>query len=779
MSADWPIWLILLLSGITVVALGVLAVRGRLPLQPLPEAVSTVPLLELPTDRALTAPEVEGVRFETGLRGYDPGPVDAHLEEWIRWLRPAAADAEEVPARPATDVTFPVVLRGYRMEQVDEVLGRLGEGETPQGEVLGRLGEGETPQGEVLEQPRTLTDARESDGPRRESDWPDRDSDVVPSARAPREITPHADVAWRPRLDLVVLGIYLLLGLWLFRRVLVDPHGAYLSHGVHDQQMWEWFFAAGADGVRHLQNPLFSHLQNAPDGVNIMANASSLGLGLPLAPLTLLVSPQITFLLIELTGLVGTAASWYWLFCKRLGVRRVGAAVGGGFVGFAPAMVSHANGHPNWVALFLFPLIVDRVLHLADGGPRVRGALVLAALVTWQIFIAEEPLLLAAIGMAIMGVVLILQRRLDVRTLAPGLGLAALVTSALVAFPLWWQFRGPGSYSSIWHPPTGNDLAAVWSRATRSIGADPWAAAALSMNRTEENSFFGIPLLIVATAVVVLLWRRRPIVRALSALIVISIWLSLGPTVLLHGKPTPIPALWALFDDLPLLSNVVATRFAMLALPAFGALLALGIHEGNGWLRHRLSTRSRLGNSGWTSVATVVPALAVILALVPVFPTPLVADSRTPIPAFFTTGEWQQWIHGGSLVTVPPTDLRDTRGLEWQMAAGMGFNLVSGYFVGPDGSPTRTGIYGPPARPTTLWLQRTVDTKLAQPPAPDQRAQLIEDLRFWRADAVVLQADSASEQAMLLLESLRPFLGEPEVSAGVWVWDVRSLRDRP
>ena len=69
--------------------------------------------------------------------------------------------------------------------------------------------------------------------------------------------------------------------------------------------------------------------------------------------------------------------------------------------------------------------------------------------------------------------------------------------------PLWWQFAGPQSYGDIWHPPAGNDLAQLWGRATRSIGADPFASAALSMNRTEENSFFGIPLLLAAAAVVV------------------------------------------------------------------------------------------------------------------------------------------------------------------------------------------------------------------------------------------------------------------------------------
>ena len=50
---------------------------------------------------------------------------------------------------------------------------------------------------------------------------------------------------------------------------------------------------------------------------------------------------------IELLGLAGTAAAWYW-FMRRRGLVRPAAAVGGWVTGFAPAMVSHANGHPNF-----------------------------------------------------------------------------------------------------------------------------------------------------------------------------------------------------------------------------------------------------------------------------------------------------------------------------------------------------------------------------------------------------------------------------------------------
>ena len=48
-----------------------------------------------------------------------------------------------------------------------------------------------------------------------------------------------------------------------------------------------------------------------------------------------------------------------------VGSRGRGLARGAGFCAFAPAMVSHANGHPNIVSQFVVPLIVWRTLRAA------------------------------------------------------------------------------------------------------------------------------------------------------------------------------------------------------------------------------------------------------------------------------------------------------------------------------------------------------------------------------------------------------------------------------
>ena len=169
------------------------------------------------------------------------------------------------------------------------------------------------------------------------------------------------------RSDLWAPLAYLLLAGWVLAGLVANVRTGYLSQGVQDQQAFEWYFGAAAHNLTSLSNPLFSDLQNFPAGVNLMANAAVLGLGIPLAPLTLLAGPQVTFLVVELLGLALTASAWFWLFRRHLAVHPLAAAIGAGFVGFAPGMVSHANGHPNFVAQFLVPVIVDRVLRLAQG----------------------------------------------------------------------------------------------------------------------------------------------------------------------------------------------------------------------------------------------------------------------------------------------------------------------------------------------------------------------------------------------------------------------------
>jgi hypothetical protein len=672
------------------------------------------------------------------------------------------ADAPVGPARPlGVGPGFGGQARGYRMDQVDTVVDSLEARIAEHDLEIARL------RGEVPDRPARLAAPPSTPQALLETRGTEDEPPPRPGPAAGRDELPAVGRPVRlRRSDLWAPAAYLLLACWVLAGLLASPRTGYLSQGVQDQQAFEWYFGAAAHNLTSLANPLFSDLQNFPAGVNLMANAAVLGLGVPLAPLTLLAGPSVTFLVVELLGLTLTASAWYWLFRRHLVVHPLAAAIAAGFVGFAPGMVSHANGHPNFVAQFLVPLVVDRVLRLAQGQRPVRDGVVLGLLAAWQVFVGEEVLLLTAFGLAVGAVVYLAHGRLPVRRMLPGLAVGVAVCLAIVAVPLWWQFTGPQSYGDIWHPPAGNDLAQLWGRATRTVGADPWASAALSMNRTEENSFFGVPLLLAAAAVVLVL-RRRVLVQALGAVVVVSCWLSLGEEVVVHGRSTGIPGPWALLEQLPVLGNVLPTRFALVAVPALGALLALGIEE-----VRRVATRY-VGHAG---AGLAVGAVAGALVLLPVLPTPLVVDQRAEMPAFFSDGAWRDWVdEGGSVLAAPAPWVADTRALEWQAQARWGFPVVAGYFVGPDTTAARGGQYGATPTALTQWMSDITQSGQAREVDPVELDEFRENLRAARVDAIVLP-DSRPE-APVLLTSLSSAFGEPTHTGGVHVWDVRDVTD--
>ncbi len=80
--------LALVAAALVVTVLGVAS--GRIPVDPLAEAVHTTPDTGLPEEP--TASDVDAVRFDTAMRGYRVDEVDAHLET----LREELAERERV-----------------------------------------------------------------------------------------------------------------------------------------------------------------------------------------------------------------------------------------------------------------------------------------------------------------------------------------------------------------------------------------------------------------------------------------------------------------------------------------------------------------------------------------------------------------------------------------------------------------------------------------------------------------------------------------------------------
>ncbi|WP_282781251.1 DUF6541 family protein [Nocardia sp. CC201C] len=622
----------------------------------------------------------------------------------------------------------------------------------------------------------------------RETDRPDEAGSAVavlertvpetaPPLSRPRRIAHRLRLA---RADLLIAGGYLTLAVLVLSGQWRHPDNGYLIKSGQDQTMWEWFFAVTAHKVANLENPLGTVLQNYPDGVNMMANTAMFGVGVPFTPITLLFGPTVTFVLVLTLGLAGTALAWYWLFSRHLVDSRPAAAIGGLFCGFAPGMISHGNAHPNFVVLLLLPVITAQFLRLAKRaetagedrdtatarpfGRRGRDAVILGLLVAMQIALGEEPLLIYAMAFGVFALVYYLHRPRAgwrvLRGITPTVALAALITVALTEIPLWWQFFGPQSYRSIDHGPMGNDLEALFQFPSESLGGMLSPGTNVAINPTEENSYFGWPLLLLVTVSAILLWRNR-VVRAASVVIVAFTLLSLGSTLMIGREDTGIALPWHWFEQLPLVNSVLESRFTFAAVPAIAAILALATQ--------RAVQYWRASATDWRPLAWFA---ALALALVPLTPTILPVVQRTPTPAFFADGTVNRYVTDGSVVIVPPPTPPDARALRWQTAADFSFPLAGGYFVGPTGV-DKKGRYGPDDRPTAALLMKA--QKGNRVPVVDDalRAQALADLRYWQADVLVLPPTENGEVLRLTVDQLLGFHGQ-RVN-GVWIWDVRGL----
>jgi hypothetical protein len=553
----------------------------------------------------------------------------------------------------------------------------------------------------------------------------------------------------------------------VFRPLWMDTGQAYLASSVQDQNMWEWFFAVTAEAVSSWSNPLFSDLQNYPVGVNLMSNTVMLGMGIPLTPVTLVFGPSVTWALVLTVGLAGTAFAWYWLLSRYLVDSRVAAAIGGMFAGFAPPVISHANAHPNFAVLFVLPLMLGWVLRLARGIRPVRSGVVLGLLGTWQVFLGEEPLLIAVMAFVVFAAVFALScpERIEaaVRPMATGLGVAAAVCLPLVAFPLWWQFAGPQSYGALEHGLVGNDLAAFTAFATESVAGHAETARDLSMNRTEENAFFGWPLMLVLLVVTVWLWRDAA-ARAVAVSMWVMAWISTGVLLTVGGTVTAIPGPWVGMFRLPLLESVLESRFALACVPLIGILLAMATQR-------VLTVRPRVAE--WRVPLRVIWFSALLTALLPIVPTELRVSERPDVPEFFAEGTWRDVVDpGGSVVVAPLPDPGNAEALHWQVRTGLEFPLAEGYFVGPGKDPAR-GTYGALRRETSSLLEDVADSGEVPEIGEQERSAAVRDLRFWQADVIVLAQQRHRDELRKTVDLLLDAPGRPV--DGVWFWDVRHL----
>ena len=585
-----------------------------------------------------------------------------------------------------------------------------------------------------------------------------------PVAPPPRPDVPEP--RWRRLRELGAYLSYLILAAVVLIRLWISPGGRVLDSNDDDHGFFLFVLAHGERVLFHGANPFWSDRLNSPDGVNMMANTSILALGLPFAPVTHLFGPGLSMVLLLTLSLAGTAAAWYWVLSRHLVRSRVAAWIGGLWCGFCPAMVSHANGHINFVAQFVVPFLVWQVLRLREPGRAVRGGVILGLLIALQAFLNEEVLLFTALtlGVFVLGYAAMAwpEAAAVARRFVAGLGVAGLTAGALLAYPLWWQFAGPGSYSGQPFTPDEyvTDLFSLGAYARQSLAGNGEVARSLSVSATEDNTFYGVPLVIMLVVCVVLVWRSVA-ARATALAGLVLLVASMGPYLKVAGHETALPLPFGLVSHIPVLDLVSVTRFAMATATVVGVLLALAADRAG-----RLPRRRRV--AFW---------IGLTVALIPVAPKPLPVVDAAPLPAFLAADLWRQYVPAGrSVVPVPLPEVTTGRaGMRWAALSGLEFPVPRGYFMGPRNPPAnRTGSWHAAPRFTSNLLWRVGAYGRIPRLTPDDYRHAIDDLVYWRAAVVVLVPGSRNGE--LLQATLTELLGQqPQQVGGVLLWDVRDL----
>ncbi|WP_203726701.1 hypothetical protein [Paractinoplanes durhamensis] len=516
--------------------------------------------------------------------------------------------------------------------------------------------------------------------------------------------------------------------------------------------------AHGERVVFYGDSPFYTDRLNFPDGVNLMANTSVLAISLPLAPVTHEFGPAVSFAVMLTVALAGTAGAWWWLLSRHLVESRVAAFAGGLWIGFAPGFVLHTNGQPNLACGFVVPFIVWQVIRLREPGRRWRGGALLGVLIAVQAFVGEEFLLLLAITLGFVAFFFAFSRP-PVRDFLAGLLVAAGVAGVLLAYPLYWQFFGPGHYSGLpfrpdlYATPLGSIVA--YPRGVLA-GNDAIAKRVGGGSLTEDATLWGPGACLMLLVSMALLWRSvaaRSVALAGLVLLVMSFGSRLRITKATSIGPAPLGWL----DRLPVFDLVSTSRYALATTTIVGVLFALA--------GDRVRRCSRLWRGAfWGGMA---------VAMVPLFPLPLHTRPAPPTPAFFADGNWRSYVPDGrSVVIVPlPAMVTGRDGMRIAALNHLDFPVPRGYFLGPKDPPRdNSGSWSPPARYTVLLLDGIRRTGRVPVLIGGERQAVLSDLRYWRAAIVVLLPAAPHRAAVRRV--LISVLGPPSAVGGVELWRV-------
>jgi hypothetical protein len=602
-------------------------------------------------------------------------------------------------------------------------------------------------------------------------------------------------------------ALYLILSIGLWWHVWSTAPSTVMTCDCTDAGRSLWYFEWSAFALAHGHQLLFSTWLFHPVGFNLLSDTGAPAITLIMSPVTLVFGPVVAINVASTLIPVLTALSMFWLLQRW--VRWTPAAFLGGLVyGFGTLVIVQLDfGWLNLACLALLPLMVaglDELFIRQEARPARVGA-ALALLMSVEFFVSTEMVLIISISV-VVGTILLIGHawlrhrevlRLRRRYALTGAGVAVVLTSALLAYPVWFVLAGPAHLSGmVWSTNVpgdlGNSAGNFWNR----LGQwGPVSSQFLSKEAHVLGGYLGPPspspsylgpglLVVVATGAVV--WRSDLRLRFFAVLGVISAALSLRVTGDRWGP-------WSIFYHLPVFDNVVQSRFDAVFGLCAAVMLAIIIDRSRSsalrWTmgrpgdgRPRDVTRRQAARRRWAGdvVALTVAAVALVPIVVVLAPGVPVRVQPVTVPEWFQKAPAH--LSPGQVVLTYPFATADSQSsIPWQAISGMHYQMAGG--GGPAGTVARAG-----ADKVGFHILAQASVPLGSAPAPT-RANLQgvrKALRDWGVTMVVVPGDAGLAEfqtgrgAPYGVAFFTAVLGSaPSYQDSAWVWTHVSHRPPP
>ncbi len=471
----------------------------------------------------------------------------------------------------------------------------------------------------------------------------------------------------RDRFGLTALAIYLVCSVIIFGRGLArNPAGSFVGLTA-DPSVYMWFLVWWPFAIVHRLNLFVTGLLWAPVGFNLTWTTGIPLAGLVAAPITARWGPVVAYNLLCL--LCPVLAGWTgFLLCRRVAARFWPSLAGGYIFGFSAYMLAEIRAHLLLILIFPIPLAVMLVLQRLNDEIRAMSFVVMMALVLIASFMLSLEMFatMTFFGAIALTLAVILEDdagRHRIYALFPQLAITYLIVFVVVS-PYLYYFFQPGFPRSPVNSPAGysadllNFIVPTPSNAIGTLGLLPSISRQFAGAVVETGACFGLPLLLIATIFLRAHWTQTRS-RLIAWFVLIVMIASLGPRlhvagVELFGLP------WKLFQHLPLINNALPGRFPPYAFLALAIVTAL-------WLASDAVSRA--------AKITGVAALAIFLA-----PNPAARYWIAPVdlPAFFSNGNYRQYLAPGETVVILPYGAGGPCML-WQAVSAMYFRMAGGW----------------------------------------------------------------------------------------------------